>query len=115
MSNESPYVNVDPKALIKASETVEEPKHTIKAALDRFNNSISGLPTKPWGKDEIGLTFEVVYEGYEERYDDNGSTDRGHHRVLGSLSDLVDGLQNMSDKTRQMGEDYIANEVVNSS
>jgi hypothetical protein len=112
--SDSPYLNVDPQALIKASETVDEPKSVVRKALDSFNLTVSALPDKPWGKDEIGEMFEVQYEGYQEQ-DEDGDGIRGHRRVLASLTDLGDGLQNMSEKTRKMGEDYIANDEANMS
>lgn len=113
---DAPYLNVDPKALIKASETVEEPKDIIRTALDKFNLTVSGLPAKPWGTDEIGHMFETAYEGYQQQLEEGDTIGlRGHRRVLYSLNDLSDGLKNMSDKTRQMGENYIASEEANMS
>jgi hypothetical protein len=105
-------LRVEPEELIRTGESLDVPRETIRRALDAFYSSTGGLPAKPWGDDEPGLAFETIYE--DPTGEPLGNTGiRGHKKVLQLLSDLTDGLQNVEDKTIQMGENYILNEDAN--
>jgi len=104
-------LTVNPRALRKSSETLNEPASTLQTALDNFYTKVNGLPAKPWGTDDMAHAFVKQYEGHEQRFGSNGK--RGYEALLAGLVDLIDGLGVMRKKTRAMALHYAKAEEAN--
>lgn len=124
MSANNPSLSVNPKKLIASSDDVSQPQQTIKGAVDKLVTTINSLPPRPWGDDEIGHQFGLVYEGHGERADADDapkydadwvdqSTTKGYQKLIEITQELATGLKGLSDKTLQMGENYLKNEQAN--
>jgi hypothetical protein len=109
MSDGSQKLTVDPPKLLKASEEIGVPQETIRKALKTFYDTIGSPSDAPWGTDEVGHTFFLVYSGQ----DDPSQRSGGYQLVLQALADLVDGLDNIGDKTKEMATTFIEAENAN--
>ncbi|UJB42127.1 WXG100 family type VII secretion target [Streptomyces sp. A1-5] len=84
-----------------------------QSAVDRLKNGLTGLEgtgTPPWGDDDIGSKFGVVYEGLRDgMYESMGHLAAKLQEIGGALNTMADNHDGNEDFTNSLMQQHVAN------